>query len=607
MIQASLPIDTLLRDTVPADWAPDALPSLAGINELGFDTETTGLRWWAGDRPVGIAVAHGAKSVYLPFGHRAGGNLPEARVREWAQRELRNKHLVGLNVRFDVHMMKSWGIDLEAQGCTFGDVGHYAALLDDHRTERFRDRGRTGFSLEDIAQDYVGEGKVQGLLGERIADYHASQVARYARQDASLVVRILEKMQPELDAQNLGQVVALENAVIPVVIEMERNAAPIDVEKLDAWCKSSERELSALHMRLFGILGFAFNPDKPDDMARLFAMRGHKSDMTTDSGAPSYADAVLERLEKKDHVIGLVRQTAHLSDLRAKYLLAYRRAVGSDGLLRYSLHQLRGDQYGTVSGRFSSSQPIRGEGANIQQVMAVEKQRRLHGDRYTIRELFIPGEGLFFKSDAKQIEYRIFAHYTNAPAILDAYAKDREADFHAMVGEIIRPYRSDFDRKRVKNLNFAKLYGAGTRKIAAMLGLDIAAADDFIRIYDRAFPQAKEMLKAAMDTAEKRGYVRTILGRRTRFPNLERLHKALNGVIQGSAADVMKQKLIDLYQERKALGLTLRMTVHDEVTGDVPDAEAARRVADVLDRQTIPFRVPILWDSATGRNWSECK
>lgn len=607
MRQTSLPIDVLLRETVPTDWTPDAMPSLSGVRTVGFDTETTGLRWWAGDRPVGIAVAFDGRSHYVPFGHRAGGNHPEERVREWAQRELRDKHLVGLNVKFDAHMMKSWGIDLEAQGCTFGDVAHYAALLDDHRTERFRDRGRTGFSLEDIAQDYVGEGKVPGLVGERIADYHASQVTPYARQDASLVVRILEKMEPEIAAQDLGRVVALENAIIPVTIEMERNAAPIDVEKLDAWCRASERELTALHMRIVGVLGFDVNPDKPDEMARLFAVRGLTSDEETDTGRPSYSDAVLERLSKKDHVIGLVREAAHLADLRSKYLLAYRRAVGSDGLLRYSLHQLRGDQYGTVSGRFSSSQPIRGEGANIQQVMAVEKQARVHGNRYIIRELFVPGSGLFFKSDAKQIEYRIFAHYTNSQAILEAYAKDPNADFHAMVGEIIRPYRSDFDRKRVKNLNFAKLYGAGTKKIAAMLGLDTSSADEFIRIYDRAFPQAKAMLKAAMDTAEKRGYVRTILGRRTRFPNLERLHKALNGVIQGSAADVMKQKLVDLYQERKALGLTLRMTVHDEVTGDVPDAESAARVAAVLDRQSIPFRVPILWDSATGRNWSECK
>jgi DNA polymerase-1 len=133
-----------------------------------------------------------------------------------------------------------------------------------------------------------------------------------------------------------------------------------------------------------------------------------------------------------------------------------------------------------------------------------------------------------------------------------------------------------------------------------------AKANEFIAAYDTAFPDVLRMLSTASSTARDRGYVKTLLGRRSRFPDRQNLHKALNSVIQGSAADLMKMKLVELYRERRALGLTLRMTVHDEVCGDVPDLEAARMVGELLNRQSIPLRVPILWEGNTGANWKEC-
>jgi len=898
--------DDLKFVPMPAGWRPDEPPVLDGITELAHDTETTGLRWWAGDRVVGRSVAwwegDRVRSVYLPTGHRGGGNLDAAVVRRWEHEQLRGKHLDGLNEKFDVHSARESGTDLVKMGCTFGDVGLNAALLDDHRKY---------FNLESIARDVLGVGKVEGLDKTRIADYPAWMVAEYARRDAELVLRIKKLQLPVIRLQGLDRVYALENACIPATVEMERNAAPIDVEKLHRWIQESERRLNALHLQIAAAAGHQVNPDRHDDMVRLFRERGLESDEVTESGAPSFSDAVLARAARHDPVVALVRRAAHLADLRAKFLVPYWRDSRSDGLLRYSLNQLRcdreeGGQQGTVSGRYSSSQPVKGFGANIQQVLAVSKQLRLHchlceadwgrwktseqtrrhyaehPEAFVVRELFVPRSGLLAAPDAKQIELRVFAHLSGSDRLAKIYADDPDTDFHAVVGDIVAAYRPDFERKRIKNLAFAcveastpvltadlrwipassaqpgdallafdenqqptghsrekarrwrvatvlgntvedrecvevcldngekivstpdhrwvahrrlrrpenesypkrrekglwirtdqlrvgdrlvkavdvsapeeswesgwlagfldgegcasgvgisvgqnegptldyaekllrdryrdilkrpgriytsktgvvsahhalslkgnvsdrlaflvkirptrllptfvehltgttfqrrsfpkvvstrriglrpiaalgtstatyiaagyaahnTLFGAGIKKLAAMMGVDENSARKMRRSYDQAFPEMSQTMKRAMEVAEERGYIRTILGRRVRFVQGcrcgacatfgPRYHKALNGAVQGGAADINKLKLVELYEAREELGLTLRMTVHDEAVMDVPDQDAADRMDAILQRQAVDLRVPILWSTSVGSNWAEC-
>jgi DNA polymerase-1 len=520
-------------------------------------------------------------------------------------------------------------------GCTFGDVGLNAALLDDHR--KF-------FNLESIAQDVLGVGKVDGLDKARIADYPAWMVAEYARRDAELVLRIKQRQMPLIRLQELDRVYALENACIPATVEMERNGAPIDLEKLERWVRDSERQLNTLHLQLAAEAGRAVNPDRRDDMIRLFRERGLESNEVTETGSPSFSDAVLSRAAKHDPVIALVRRAAHLADLRAKFLVPYWRDAQSDGILRYSLNQLRcdrdeGGQQGTVSGRYSSSQPVKGFGANIQQVLSVANQLRLHchlceaewgqrkltsqikihyaehPDAYVVRELIVPRSGLLASPDAKQIELRVFAHLSGSDRLAEIYRQNPDTDFHAVVGDMVAAYRPDFERKRIKNISFCKLFGGGVGKIAKMMDVDETAARAMVKVYDKAFPETNKTFRKAMEVAEERGYVRTVLGRRTRFPQNckcgacifgPRFHKALNGAVQGGAADINKLKVVELYEAREEMGITLRATVHDEALMDVPDHAAADKVDALLQRQAIPLRVPILWSMSTGENWAAC-
>lgn len=560
---------------------------------MALDFETTGLRWRDGDKPLGVAVAwrEGEKveSRYLPFGHN-GGNLAEDVVRRWFRTELRGKRLVGANTKFDAHMAHAWGEDLEDLSCTLGDVQHYAALLDDHRRK---------FNLEQVSQDFLGRGKVKGVDPSKMRYYHAGEVADYARRDATLVIELLDAMNPQLEAQDLRHVCDLEDELIFAVCEMERNAAPLDITKLRRWNLESEQSLIRALWQIHELSGVSVSPESNDDLVRLFRSRDLPLTHFTETGKFSFTDEVLASVE--DEAVAQVRRARKLSSLRSKYLVPYLAEVLPDGRLTYNLHQLRTDEGGTISGRFSASD------RNIQQVMAVEKQRAAFGDRFIVRELFVPASGLFYKADAAQIEYRIFAHYLNDEKVLEEYRKNPRASFHKLIHEFIAQFNPSILYKVVKNTNFCKIYGGGVRKIALTAGITEDAAFKLNALYRQIIPGVDALLERASHAAETRGYVKTLLGRRTRFPQRERLHKALNGVIQGGAADIMKRKLVELHHARKNTGFVMRMTVHDEVCGDVPDIEAAARVTEILNRQSFDLRVPILWDAKTGANWAEAE
>ena len=605
MTQISM-FQTIAAEPPPEDWKPDELrPIPRGVTTVGFDTETTGLRWWDGDKAIGLSAAwrEGGRlvEVYYPWGH-SGGNLDEARVMEWVKNELAGRQLVGHNIRFDGHMMREWGRPLS--DCTLADTGHLVALLDDHRAPN-------AWGLESIGKDYLGEGKSEDFLDKKqMAAYHAHEVTGYGRQDAGLPLRLHERLIPMIEAQGLEEVCKLEQNVIHVVMEMERNGIPIDVEKLERWDKEVEAEVARLFFELAAVAGFRVDVNSWKSMSKLWDKLGLKPTEWTPTGQPSFSDAVLKPLAEAHPAIALARRISQLLSLRSKFLVKYHEAVGSDGIMRYGLHQLRGGEGGAISGRFSSSAPAgRGSGINVQQVFSVENQIKNLGDSHIIRELMVPAKGhRLLGSDADQVEYRLFAHYANSPAILRAYAENPRADFHQVVTDMINAATSGgHTRKECKNVNFARLFGAGIGKIADMLNVSEGEARAFLVIYDRAFPEVKRLSNQAKGFAESRGWVKTLLGRRSRFPGGERSYKALNAIIQGTAADLMKLKLVELYEMAHEHGLVLRFTVHDEVVLDVPDEAAVKAVDDQLNKPSLDVRVPLFWSTATGANWKECK
>lgn len=601
-------------------WSPPEPPRIrsAGVREVCLDLETDGLRWWRGDRPVGLAVGFWADeaktrvdSRYLPTGH-AGGNMDEGALRRWMREELAGVRVVNLNTRFDGHMSREGYEDLEALGCTFGDVGHYAALLDDHRR---------GFSLEAVAQDWIGSGKLQSPEFRRMRDYHASEVAPYARRDVELPLRVQEAMRPEMERQGLTRVAALEDDVIPVVMEMERNGCPLDMEKLRRFRRECRSRITELAWKIYRDTGARVDADRPGDMANLFAKLKLPIVHYTEKGKPSFSDDALAN-HGHPSVID-AREMRKLSSLDSKFLSKYIEGC-PDGILRSAFHQLRTDEGGTVSGRFSASAIARAdaeiedggaEGGNVQQVAEASKQAKSTGDRWIIRELYVPGTkgAAILSSDAMQVEYRLFASMARPKTVLEAYAKDPTVSYHEVVWAIVKQFTQEMTYKQLKNLNFALLYGAGIAKLALMMGVSEEEAREFVRIMEQAVPEARGYLHECMNVARRTGFVQTLTGRRVRFPGGQRLHKALNGVIQGGATgDITKMKLVELHRARRATGLTLRATIHDEVLGDAPDLACAREVHRILNDQSVyaswvpgGLVVPILWSTECGPNWRE--
>jgi DNA polymerase-1 len=431
--------------------------------------------------------------------------------------------------------------------------------------------------------------------------------------------------QPEIEKQDLARVCDLEDSLIYCVSHMERQGALIDRPKLERWVEEVTLAHQTAIVSIYNQIRMRVNPNSTKDLRAAFnALHLEYPRREEELGGEETFEE--EYLSKVDHpVIRTIIAARKLDSLNSKYLKKYLKNLDSNNILRYNLHQLRGDENGTVTGRFASAAPKEG-GINVQQVMKVESQLEEEAiSNWIVRELFIPVEGAdYIAADASQIEFRWFAHYSKSERLIREYNENPNIDFHQMVADMLGQKRKD-----AKHNNFGKVYAMGIVKLARRLGYAcncgcgvkeqwrrsahslncrIQRAFDINEEYDTKFPEAKAITKQAADVAKKRGYVRTIMGRRRRYPTAERLSSAFNAIDQGTAADTLKVKLLETYNNRKFLEVNLRATVHDEMDGDSHNKDKVKDFKKLLEApdSRVPCRVPLLWDVETGRNWREC-
>lgn len=617
-----------------ADWRPDQFPDLTGIDTVILNFATTGLNWAKGDRPVGLTVRtlDGKLSRFLPFAFQHGGNHDEAAVKRWAQEQLRNKKIVNAKTKFDMHQAREWGVDLEAQGCTFSDIQHTVALLDDHRKR---------FALDVLADEYLPNlPKVERVDESQHSNHHASEVAEREHFTAMLVGELTRLLQPQIDAQELREIHDLEDAVIPVVVEMEKNGAPIDEELLEQYAKECNAKHDELMWEIARECGFGFTHDATG-WTRLIGQLGLTMPDAFDEAALSQIDHPLVRKGQ---------QASRYASLNSKTFKAYREQI-HNGILRYEINQLRGDDGGTVSGRLSIGY--------IQQVPNHANHHEAFGEGgfegvdacdgvcpLFPRRLFTGGDGFdYMAADAAQIEYRLGAHYANNAEIIAAYKTDPWLSFHKMTWNRMKAYKPDMLYPHQKSFNFARQYGAKSVKLAVMMKFITAKEGEEIRrnkrwddprlatiheieaAYNKMMPEgdillarAAHLFKPACDDycnqrdqfhrerLPHRGFVKTLRGRRARNPDGYRSYIALNRVLQGTGADIMKKKMVELHRERKHTGFMMRLTAHDELGGDKRLPESLDRVMEILNVQSYPeLRVPILWEGKSGKTWADCK
>ena len=599
------------------DKGCDQLPArLCSDGFLFMDTEHKGLGRTA--QACGVSLVDEMDGAwYWPFAHAEGSQLQANNVRNFLKDNLRDRDIVFRFAKNDLEVLRRWGLDLEALGVRPHEVQHMDALLDDRI---YINGKRRSFHLDDMMQNRLGRGKVKlPFKPETIWQQPPELVAAYAREDARGVRDLYFSFLPDIQKQDLQQVLELEDSLIYATLAMERTGCLIDVEKLERWVLEVKEAYVARVMEIYRRTGLRVNPNSAD-MAKLFRHEGVRhSGFSTSEGAESFSDEALEtwagewqgvgkerRFVVTNSTIQLAREARQLDSLRTKYLSKYLNGhLG--GVLYYQLHQLASDDGGTITGRYASSGiQVDGQdkGCNIQQVKKPDKQEPVTKP-WIIRDLFIPPRGRYFlDSDASQIEFRLMVHYTRSERLIKAYRENPNHDFHQLVTDEI--LHNCMSRTLAKNFNFMKVYGGGVGKIMKMTGLDEVEANKMDLEYKRMFPEAGRLLDEATQTAEQRSWVKTFLGRRRRYYKGDRFYSALNSVLQGTAADLMKLALRFLYKERAALGLTLRATVHDEIIGDVDTPTSANLVHEALMIQQLPLRVPITWNTELGESWYRC-
>lgn len=620
------------------------LPDLRRYDRIAFDTETTGLTW--NDRPVGLSLAApDGQSWYFSWGAgdpkgirgpAAMNNVALADVQAWARGQLRGgtQLRVAHNAPFDMRMLAYVGIAVD----NVADTMIAATLLDENRTSFTLNDVAQGLGLGVKADDALHAWMVANIPECRrlkptrraLAPHYwrvpVSEMREYAAHDAVLTIGAYDALRPLVrkgDADgSFDYVYDLETALLPVLLKMHLTGVRADIARAEAVVDDLTRQLEVLVGKWRADYGDA-NYRSADDLKPILDAAGIVYPLTEKTKKPSITKEWLENL---DHPIGdRVRQMRQLEHYRDTFVRGYVLDNCGDGDVIHGEFNAFGAKR---SGRFSSSGPL-----NLQNVPARDKVWAP-----LIRGLFRPmrDDQRWLKVDYSQIEYRYFAHYAGVlarhrgttSAMEQAYVADPRIDFHQWVAET-----AGIERRKAKNVNFCRLYGGGIGKIAETAGCTVAEAAEFVAAYDRHIPEAEQLMRAVTSQAERKGKVITWGGRRNRLitegvaalrygvqpRHPDRYYKsytALNRLLQGSAADLIKIAMVDIdragYVDSE--DVQLHLTVHDELDFSVPHGEAGdramREIVEIMqDAGKRPawdgtvMRVPVIAEAKFGPNW----
>jgi DNA polymerase I-like protein with 3'-5' exonuclease and polymerase domains len=421
-------------------------------------------------------------------------------------------------------------------------------------------------------------------------------VGPYAEADALLPLRVLREQRKALVAEELTDLFRMECALIPLLLDMRFRGVRVNLAHAQTVASRLREQARVWQQQIPGVDVWS-----ADTIARAFDAAGLEYGRT-DAGAPSFTRPFLEGVHHPlaEAVLGVRLAEKAANPFVESYILGGHHS----GRIHCQFHPLRSDTYGTVSGRFSSSNP------NLQNIPSRDP---VIGP--LLRSLFIPEEGGRWKrADYSQIEYRLLAHDAVGPgaeAIRERYRNDPTTDFHEMTMHMVKEQTGvEMGRKPSKNLNFGLVYGMGREKTTRSLGVSQDLGERLYDAYFEALPSVKRTYKSAERLARRRGYIKTVLKRRRRFPDGDGTHKALNARLQGGAADVMKKAMVDCYRAGvfDATGIP-HLTVHDEL--DWTDDGTSRAAEGFAEAERImcaciPLRVPLMVDMSSGAHWGEC-
>jgi len=577
---------------------------------FAVDTETTALRAADADI-VGYAFAWRAGvGVYLPVRSRHGSVLEPERAAEALAPLLADPAIlkVGQNLKYDMIVLEGAGLSLANP---LFDTMVAASLLYPERR---------AYNMDDLARDLLGHTTIpiSALIGKgkqqsSMLDVPLPQLAEYAAEDAEVTWRLYQALVAGIDAAD-GAMQALfrdvEMPLVRVLAGMERAGVALDSDHLRAYGRTLEGRIEELRREAFAAAGREFNLDSPKQLGEVLfdeltfpVIKRTKTSRSTDA-------EVLQALaaETEHPLPGILLAYRELTKLLGTYLVPLPNLVSErTGRLHASFHQT-----GAATGRLSSSDP------NIQNIPV-----RSEAGREIRRAFRAGGDGeLLLAADYSQVELRMLAHFSEDAELVKAFREG--LDIHAYVASQVYDVPlaevSAEQRRVAKTVNFGIVYGQTAYGLARTLHIPTGDAAAFIDAYKQRYAGLDRFLEACVAQAEEHGYVATILGRRRPVPQVRSRNRnvralgerlAINTVIQGSAADLIKVAMVRLHRrfEEDRSGARLLIQVHDELVVETPEAVAERVREQVVREMTeaLPLKVPLKVDVGLARNWLEGK
>src|SRR6056300_574904 len=605
------------------EWnEPEEYPDLRKYDEIAIDLETrdpdlkskgSGSIIGNGE-VVGIAVAVPGRKFYFPIAHGSGPNMDRKNTLEWFKDICESDAIkIFHNAMYDVCWIKAMGIKINGQ---IVDTMIAASLIDENR---FR------FDLNSLSWDYLGHGKNESALNEEAksrgldpkADMWqlpAMYVGSYAEKDAELTLELWQIFKKELLHQDVESIFELETDLFPCLVDMRFLGVRVDVERAHMLKQALTVQEDNLRQQIKIETGIDVQLMAARSVAKVFDKLGLPYERTAKSQAPSFTKNFISNHEHP--VVRMISQAREVNKAHTTFIDTIIKHEHK-GRIHADINQIRSDQGGTVTGRFSYSNP------NLQQLPARNKDLGP-----MIRSLFLPEENCTWGCfDYSQQEPRLVVHYSalqkfpSVYDVIDNYENDTSTDFHQVVADMAK-----IPRSQAKVINLGLFYGMGKAKLQAELGVSKEKAVELFDQYHAKVPFVKQLMNSASNRAQERGQIRTLLGRLCRFhlwePNQFGMHKALphedalqehgpgirraftykalNKLIQGSAADMTKKAMLDLYKS----GIIAHVQIHDELCISVKDQKQADEIVEIM-QNAVTLEVPNKVDCELANTWGD--
>lgn len=549
-------------------------------------------------------------AFYLPLRHdypNAPSQLPKEQALNLLKKVLADPKIkkIGQNIKYDYIVLKKEGIRVQGMDL---DSMILSYLLEPNWGKHNLNRlALTYLQVKTISyNDIVGKGKNEVTIDAVDID----RVAPYACQDADLTLQLSSLLWPKVKEENLDSLYRkFELPLIEVLADMEMWGVKIDTQALKNLSSELEYELGHLREKIYDISGEEFNINSPQQLASILFDKLNLPASRRTKITKSYSTSVniLQELAGDYPIAQYTLKYRKLAKLKSGY------ADSLPLLLNPATGRIHTSYNQTVAatGRLSSSDP------NLQNIPVKGDLGR------RFREAFIPAQGhLFLSADYSQVELRVLAHLSKDPALIETFLHDR--DIHEETAERVFGNASilfkEEKRRRAKIINFSMIYGASAFSLAKELETSTSEAQDFIDLYYEKYPKVRQFLEKKVKDAQEKGFSETIFGRKRQVPELQHKDKmiqqagrriALNTPIQGSAADLMKKAMIDIWREMKRKDLKSKMIlqVHDELVFEVPDAEKDDMEILVKEKMenVFPLKAPLKVHLSWGVNWAEAK